>query len=134
MERGDRILLWVGGQIRNYERGIWGNGLVTGDTMYNVTYSDQAISPYWRDRAAGEQHRNFAQVRITPLVNTPVTDAALRQHGITDLEVQRQPQGISPSWVTREQLVRIDKVTCKSTRSSIGASSCRRWPIRAGHG
>lgn len=111
MERGDRILLWVGGQSCNYERGIWGSGLVTGEPMYDVPLSNQAISPYWRDRSAGEQHRHFARVRITPLVNTAVTDATLRQHGVTDLEVQRQPQGISPSWVTREQMVRIDEVT-----------------------
>jgi hypothetical protein len=109
MRRGDRILLWVGGQSRSYERGIWGTGLVTGETMYDVAQVDHAISPYWRDREAGEQHRNFAKVRITPLVNTAVTDATLRRRGITDLEVQRQPQGISPSWVTREQLVRIDE-------------------------
>jgi hypothetical protein len=110
MRGGDRILLWVGGQSPTYERGIWGDGLVTGETRFKVAPNDETISTYWRDPDVRKRHQHFSQVRITPLINSAVTDQTLREHAITDLEVQRQPQGISPSWVTQKQLSRIDQI------------------------
>lgn len=59
MRSGDRILLWVGGQSPTYERGIWGDGLVSGKTRYDVAANDDTISPYWRNPEVGKRHQNF---------------------------------------------------------------------------
>ena len=72
--------------------------------------SSEAVSPYWRHAAMMNAPRVFWPVRITPLLNSAVTDATLRQRGVDDLEVQRLPQGVSPSWVTRDQLARIETI------------------------
>ncbi len=42
------------------------------------------------------------------LLEKPVTDAELRAAGITDLEVQRQPPGADPSWISKDQLNRLE--------------------------
>ena len=109
MRNGDRILLWVGGQSKAYPRGIWGDGLVIGAAGSDLS-SSEAVSPYWRHAAMMNAPRVFCPVRITPLLNSAVTDETLRRRGVDDLEVQRLPQGVSPSWVTRDQLARIEKI------------------------
>jgi Domain of unknown function (DUF3883) len=83
---------------------------VTGETQFDVAPSDETISTYWRDPDVRKRHQHFSQVRITPLINSAVTDQTLRERAITDLEGQRQPQGVSSSWVTQEQLARIDQI------------------------
>lgn len=45
-----------------------------------------------------------------PLLGQAVSDAELRLAGIDDLEVQRQAYGSNPSWVSEQQLGRIDRV------------------------
>ena len=80
--------------VGTYERGIWGGGLVSGKTRYDVAANDDTISPYWRNPLVGKRHQNFTPIRITPLINNAVTDQTVRERGISDLEVHRQPQGI----------------------------------------
>lgn len=94
MRPGDRILLWVGGQSPRYERGIWGDGSVVGE-------------PIDVEAESGGRPKLVCPVEITPLLDVAVTDQQLRAAGISDLEIQRAPQGISPSWVTKSQLAGI---------------------------
>ena len=88
MKAGDRVFLWVSGDGRTLARGIWGVGHVTGVVEGSVT-------------------EVFVPVDI-PLVVTPLTDVDLRAVGVDDLEVQRMPAGSNPSWVSNEQLARIE--------------------------
>jgi hypothetical protein len=88
MQEGDPVVLWVSGDGRVKARGIWGVGQVTGPVRETT---DGPAVP----------------VDI-PLTTTPVTDAALRAAGLDDLEVQRMPAGANPSWVSTEQLARLE--------------------------
>jgi hypothetical protein len=88
MKAGDLVVLWVSGDGRAMARGIWGVGHVTGPVEETAT-------------------EVFVPVDI-PLVAAPLTDADLRAAGVDDLEVQRMPAGSNPSWVSKEQLARIE--------------------------
>jgi hypothetical protein len=90
MKPGDRAVLWVSGDGRTKARGIWGTGHVTGRTH--------------------ETADGLAVPVDIPLLTTPLTDAALRAEGVDDLEVQRMPAGSNPSWVSKEQLARLDRL------------------------
>jgi hypothetical protein len=79
---GDRVLLWLSGRHPVRPRGIWAIGEVT-------DLADERLG-----------------VRLAPLAR-PLTDCRLRSAGVDDLEVQRQPMGSNPSWVSREQWSRI---------------------------
>jgi hypothetical protein len=85
MRIGDLALLWISGRDARYERGIWASGRLEGEPDVHST----------------------VLVRLTRLAGGPLTDRQLRGHGIDDLEVQRQPFGSNPSWVSAEQLRRL---------------------------
>lgn len=84
MAEGDAVLLWVSGNGRRLASGIWGVGHVLGPV------------------GEGEVPLDL------PLLDEPVTAAELLAAGIDDLEVQRMPAGANPSWVSREQLARVE--------------------------
>lgn len=96
MAPGDRVVLWVSGDGRLLERGIWGVGRVTGEA---------------RDRPGVHGRGTAMEVALdVPLVRrgAEVPAAELVAAGIADLEVQRQPFMSNPSWVSREQLARLE--------------------------
>jgi hypothetical protein len=88
MRPGDRVLLWLSGDGRARARGIWGVGRVTGQVH--------------------ETAEGLAVAVDLPLFSSPVSDDDLRAAGVDDLEVQRIPAGSNPSWVSTEQLARLD--------------------------
>lgn len=88
MRPGDPIVLWVSGDGRRFARGVWGWGNVTGSARPMPDAHDGRLS---------------VPVHIE-LLDRPVTDAELRAAGIGDLEVQRQPMGSNPSWISVPQL------------------------------
>jgi hypothetical protein len=88
MTPDDPVLMWLSGRDRHFVRGIWGRGVITAPAEWT---------------ASGLQVGLHLALQPEPLV----TDAELRAAGVHDLEVQRMPQGSNPSWVTREQLDRI---------------------------
>jgi hypothetical protein len=90
MKPGDRVVLWVSGDGRARARGLWGAGQVTG--------------------RAHETPDGLAVPVDIPLLSAPLTDAALRAAGVDDLEVQRMPAGSNPSWVSKEQLARLEQL------------------------
>jgi len=96
MKRGQLILLWVSGQDRAFPRGFWGRGTVLG-----LPWPDDP------DPSGRAQLHVPMDLRVDPA--GPVTDRDLRAVGIDDLEVQRQPMGSNPSWVSHAQLARIDR-------------------------
>jgi len=87
MAAGDRVILWVSGNGRRVARGIWGMGHVTGPV--------EEMGP----KPSVPLH--------LPLLDQPVPAHDLVAAGITDLEVQRMPQGSNPSWASRHQLARL---------------------------
>ena len=87
MRTGDRLLLWLSGRDPLRPRGLWAVGEV----------------------AAAPIDAETVEVRLRPL-SRPLTDAVLRNHGIDDLEVQRQPMGSNPSWVSRRQWLLISSL------------------------
>ncbi len=94
MEPGDEIWLWVSGRDPTFPRGLWGWGAVVGPAEPDEHPPGER--PTWRVSI---------ELRVCP--DESVTDHELREAGITDLEVQRMPQGSNPSWVSRDQLARI---------------------------
>jgi hypothetical protein len=87
MIAGDKVVLWVSGNGRRVARGIWGLGHVTApvdDTGHELSVPLEL-----------------------PLLAEPVPAEDLVAAGITDLEVQRMPQGSNPSWLTAQQLTRL---------------------------
>lgn len=108
MKPGDRVVLWVSGNGRHMARGIWGIGYVTGLVQDEIPEASAAEEVgYWLSEEARLAVTNSIDVDI-PLLGTPVTDAELKAAGVDDLEVQRQPQGSNPSWISTEQLTRLD--------------------------
>jgi len=123
MDEGQRVLLWATGDGKRIARGIWGLGYVTGPTSDRVldkldledfepegaeaddSYEDDI--DYWLDQAARDGAENAVPVEIVLLAEA-ITDVDLRAAGIDDLEVQRQPQGSNPSWISKEQLRRLE--------------------------
>jgi Protein NO VEIN, C-terminal/EVE domain len=103
MQVHDRILFWKSGDQEGHPRGIWGIGHVTGEA-HDVVETDPG---YWLDDDARRKVTYSVPVYI-PLFDEAVTEADLRAAGIDDLEVQKMPGGSNPSWLTAEQLDRID--------------------------
>lgn len=101
MAAGDSVLFWVSGDGRQVARGIWGSGQV----LDVVGCAQQAGAPAGA-RAAASPGRPSADVDI-PLFAAAVSDQEIRAAGIDDLEVQVQPQGANPSWVSAGQFVRL---------------------------
>jgi hypothetical protein len=87
MKQGDQVVLWVSGDGRLRDRGIWGLGRLTGEV---------------------EETGDGPAVPLDlPVFGAALTDAELRAAGVDDLEVQRMPAGSNPSWVSRQQWDRI---------------------------
>ena len=107
MEPGHKVILWVSGDSKVMDRGIWGIGWVTGyvqDTVHDVDPDEETFWHREEDRLAVT---NDITVDI-PLFDEAVTAVELVALGITDLEVQIQAQSSNPSWVSKEQLVRLE--------------------------
>ncbi len=106
MARADRVLFWVSGSgSSGLARGIWGAGHVV------------APAEDWNDDEPGfwihDQPRRAVRGRVPvdiALFDEPVTVTDLRARGITDLEVQKIPQGANPSWLTKPQLAALDEL------------------------
>ncbi|RCK68678.1 hypothetical protein DT076_15180 [Desertihabitans brevis] len=100
----DRVLFWLSGDGRDgLVRGLWGEGRVTGPAEPWV----EGEPGHWRRPADAERVRARVPVDIT-LFDEPVPHTELRAVGVHDMEVQRQPFGPNPSWVSRDQLARIE--------------------------
>jgi hypothetical protein len=103
MHPGDRVLFWVSGDGRSgFDRGIWGLGTVTAPAE-SWQESEQG---FWTDEGSRQGLRARVEVDIA-LLEDPVPAAELRAAGIEDLEVQRQPFGANPSFVSTAQLERL---------------------------
>ncbi|MFE9690588.1 hypothetical protein [Micromonospora sp. NPDC005806] len=109
MQAGDPILFWLSGRQSSYPRGIWGAGYVTGEAgdVAEIVGDEDEVD-YWLDEDARIAVTYSVPVHIPLRLDAPVTDAELRVAGIEDLEVQRMPGGSNPSWVTTDQLTKID--------------------------
>jgi predicted RNA-binding protein with PUA-like domain len=106
MAQADRVLFWVSGSGRSgLARGIWGAGHVVAPAE-DWTDADRG---YWIRDQPRRAVRGRVQVDIA-LFDEPVTVADLRARGITDLEVQKIPQGANPSWLTVAQLAAVDEL------------------------
>lgn len=104
MRPTDRVLWWVSGDGRTgFARGIWGLGQIVAEAEPWV----EDDSGFWQEPSARNRVRARVAVDIA-LLEEPVTDTELRTSGIGDLEVQRQPFAANPSWLSREQLVRLE--------------------------
>ena len=84
MATDDKVALWVSGDGRRLARGIWGIGRVLRPAEDTVV-----------------------RVEI-PLFDEAVAAGELVAAGIDDLEVQRMPAGANPSWVSKDQLARLE--------------------------
>jgi hypothetical protein len=102
MNHGDVVIFWVSGNGRRLARGIWGIGQVLGVYGFDQPADDGAVA----GELGSPDRRPRVRVDI-PLLTEPVSDEALRGCGINDLEVQVQPQGSNPSWVSTDQLARM---------------------------
>lgn len=108
MKPGDRVILWVSGDGRIMERGIWGVGWVIGyvqDAVFEEL--EPGEETFWHSEADRLAVTNDIDVDI-PLFEEPLTAAEVLASGITDLEVQLQAQMSNPSWVSKDQLARLE--------------------------
>ncbi|MFC7492359.1 MULTISPECIES: hypothetical protein [unclassified Knoellia] len=96
MKPGDRAILWVSGNGRRLTRGIWGVGWVTGHVQDT-------------DAESGLPVANQVSLDISLFERgAELSSTELLGVGITDLEVQKQAHMSNPSWVTKDQLARIE--------------------------
>jgi hypothetical protein len=101
MTAGDPVVFWVSGDGRQLVRGIWGIGHVLGVNGFPALGHDTVAN-----RGIGSEDRPRVEVDI-PILPEAVSDKALRLRGVADLEVQVQPQGSNPSWISANQLARL---------------------------
>ena len=100
MRPGDRVVLWMSGPgTGGLVRGVWGLGHVVAEAE---PWTDGERG-WWLDQTARQSVRMRVEVHV-PLLADPLPATELRAAGVTDLEVQRMPQGANPSWVSRDQL------------------------------
>jgi predicted RNA-binding protein with PUA-like domain len=103
MQPGDRVLFWVSGDGRSgFARGVWGLGAVTAPAE---PWHDGERG-FWTDEGARQGVRARVEVDVA-LLEQPVPVTELRAAGVRDLEVQRQPFGPNPSFVSTDQLARM---------------------------
>jgi hypothetical protein len=107
MAPGDPIVFWISGDSRLLVRGIWGVGRVLGTE--GLDGSKDCGRP--TSLGAVEPGRRPEVVVDIPLLTEAISDEFLRAAGIKDLEVQVQPQGSNPSWISRSQLARLAAVS-----------------------
>lgn len=109
MAPGDKIILWVSGDSRIMDRGIWGIGHVTGYVHDAVHEQDPGSgeNSFWHSEEDRLAVTNDIAVHI-PLFDTAVTAVELEAAGILDLEVHRMPQASNPSWVSKDQLAALE--------------------------
>ena len=91
IEAGDPILLWVSGDGRRLARGLWGAGRVTG-AVHAIPGANGGAPAIPVDVEAFDDG---------------ISDGELRSAGLDDLEVQRQPMGSNPSWISTAQMRRL---------------------------
>ncbi len=102
MAAGDPVVFWLSGDGRLLARGIWGVGRVLGVGGFRPAAGDRRSGR----NIAGPGERPRVSVDI-PLLTGAVSDQQLRASGIDDLEVQIQPQGSNPSWISAAQIARL---------------------------
>ena len=107
MASNDKIILWVSGNSRRMTRGIWGVGRVTGAVEPEGQDGYFSDLGYWLDREAREAVELFVPVDI-PLFDEAVSAEDIKAAGIDDLEVFRSAQGSNPSWVSKDQIERLE--------------------------
>lgn len=108
MTPGHKVILWVSGDGRFMERGIWGIGWVSG---YAQDIVPEDLEPgedsFWNDEEARLAVTNDIDVYI-PLFDEAVTAADIEAAGVTDLEVQTMAANSNPSWVSKQQLITLE--------------------------
>ena len=103
MAAGDPIVFWVSGNGRLLVRGIWGIGRVVGtDGFRRLSAGHRSTS-----RSVSELLEPPKVDVDIPLLSEGISDRLLQAAGIGDLEVQLQPQGSNPSWISVDQLARL---------------------------
>jgi hypothetical protein len=111
MRPKQQIIFWSTGDGSRVERGIWGFGHVTGPLRpYKAPRRLQGQQDFWTDSTARSSAK-FAVDLDIPLSKVPIPAADLVAAGIHDLEVQRQPLGSNPSWVSNQQLGQLQPLT-----------------------
>lgn len=104
---GDPIILWVSGNGKKMDRGIWGLGYVTGPVEDAIPLELNAVDiGYWHDAGARRAVELFVPLDL-PVLDSPVLATDVLAAGLTDLEVVKVPAGSNPSWVSKEQLERL---------------------------
>ncbi|MCF7552190.1 DUF3883 domain-containing protein [Pseudonocardia sp. WMMC193] len=115
IEHGQRVLLWVTGSIDGpLPRGFWGSGWTTGTVQHLAATGDGDdavdgdVVDYWLDLDARDRMRIAAplelQVWDTPIRETQVVDVL----GPDSLEVMRARQMSNPSWISADDLARLE--------------------------
>jgi hypothetical protein len=110
MRRGQKVILWVSGDGQLMTRGIWGVGRIT-EGLHGI--NPQPLKPgeisHWRDEKARLASTHIVEVNI-PLFDEALSAAEIKAAGIVDLEVQKIAAGPNPSWVTKDQLARLEEL------------------------
>ena len=103
MAAGDPIVFWVSGDGRLLVRGIWGIGHVVGAGVFD-SLPDEHRSLSQSGTEPSERPKVDVDI---PLLSAGISDGMLRAAGIDNLEVQLQPQGSNPSWISVVQLAQL---------------------------
>jgi hypothetical protein len=108
MAHGQKVILWVTGDGKKLTRGIWGVGYVTGMVEDEPPREPDAYEiDYWIDAEARAAVEHMVPVDI-PLLPSAIRAIDIEAAGLDDLEVFRQPQGSNPSWLSKDQLARLE--------------------------
>lgn len=99
MDHGQRAVLWVSGDGKQIEPGIWGVGWVTGPSYWG----QPVAGDYWLDEEARKNADLFADVDIA-LLGAPVSRAAFMSSAVLcGAEVVKAAWASNPSYLTPEE-------------------------------
>lgn len=108
IQAGQRAILWMSGATTgNAPRGVWGIGWTVGPR-----YEGVAGGGYWLDQKHAEAVKFLVPTSIRVLADTDRVraDEISRSSGLQDLEVFTAPFGSNPSWISKEQLAKLEKL------------------------
>lgn len=92
IEPGQRVFLWVSGDGRQVEPGVWGVGHTTGACVEK------------EPQGSGDGPTTYVVPLAVRLLDAPVPRTLLREDPrLSPIEVLRVPVGSNPSYLTREQ-------------------------------
>ena len=112
MEPGERAFFWISAGSREYPRGFWGDGRLTGPVA-EIVPNDLSRTGW--AQGARERQTHAVRVEITFFARGVLAAQLKADPVLRAIEVLAAPQ-VTPSWLTTAQVAALDRL-CAAVRT-----------------